>query len=82
MSNFEVLREAFPKLAERSVDSLAAKLREHFEKLANVMQQLDRLGVPDGFGLMALVASAFNGMRHLHEVGGEWSREFLEHRHE
>ena len=37
------------------------------------MQKLDRrLGVQDGFGVMASVTSAFHGMQgHLHEVGKE-----------
>jgi hypothetical protein len=67
--NFKVLQTSLPRMAEQSAESLA-ELREQFEKLANAMQKVDRqLGVADGFGMMASVTSAFDGLQHLDKVG-------------
>ena len=72
-----MLRKALPKLAESSADCLS-ELREHFESLAHAMLDFERrLGVQDGFGVMSLVTSAFDGMRHLHEVGKNRNEKFV-----
>ena len=68
-NSFEALQRAFPKLADSSADSLS-ELREHFAIYACAMQDFERrLGVPDAFGVMASMTSAFDGMRHLYQVG-------------
>jgi hypothetical protein len=74
--NFNILQTSLPRMAEQSADSLA-ELREQFGKLAKAMQKVDRrLGVANGFGMMASVTSAFDGLRYLHEVGEERDAKF------
>ena len=81
-NNFDVLQKALPELAESSADSLS-ELREHFEILARAMQDFERrLGMPEGFGVMSSLTSAFDGMRHLHEVGEERNAKFVQYPYE
>jgi hypothetical protein len=80
--NFAVLGTALPKMSESSSASLA-ELREHFERLAGAMQKVDRrLGHPEGFGMLASVTTAFDGLRYLHEVGEERNAKFVEYPYE
>jgi hypothetical protein len=77
--NFEVLRAALPKM-DATMSASLAELREHFERLANAMQKVDRrLGHPEGFGMLASVTTAFDGLRYLamklakNATGSSWS---------
>jgi hypothetical protein len=66
-------------MSESSSASLA-ELREHLERLANAMQKVDRrLGHPEGFGMLASVTTAFDGLRYLHEVLEERNAKFVEY---
>ena len=77
-----MLQKALQKLGESSADSLS-ELQEHFDILARAMQDFERrLGVPDGFGVMSLVTSAFDGMRHLHEVEEERNEQYVQYPYE
>jgi hypothetical protein len=80
--NFGILQDELPKMAESSAASLA-ELREHFERLATAMQKVDRrLGKPEGFGMLASVTTAFDGLRYLHEVGEERNAQFARYPYE
>jgi hypothetical protein len=69
-------------MAESSAASLE-ELREHFEKLAKAMQKLDRrLGTPEGFGILASVTNAFDGLRYLHEIGEGRNEKFVKYPYE
>jgi hypothetical protein len=52
------------------------------KRLDNAMQKVDRrLGHPEGFGMLASVATALDGVRYLHEVGEERNAKFVEYIH-
>jgi hypothetical protein len=80
--NFTVLRRGLPLMVENSAASFS-ELREQFDKLATAMQKVDRkLGRPEGFGTMASVTSAFDGLRYLHEIGEERNEKFVQYPYE
>jgi hypothetical protein len=80
--NFEVLKQALPKMVERSAVSLD-ELREHYGRLAKALGKIDRrVGHSDGFGVMASVTSTFDGLRYLHEIGEERNKKFINYPYE
>jgi primosomal protein N'' len=80
--NFEVLKQALPKMVERSAVSLD-ELREHYGRLAKALGKFDRrVGHSDGFGVMASVTSTFDGLRYLHEIGEERNKKFINYPYE
>jgi hypothetical protein len=80
--NFDILEETLPRMAGYSA-ALLAELRENFGKLAAALQKMDRqLGHPEGFGIMASVTTAFDGLRYLHEIGEERNVKFEKYPYE